>query len=138
MDISPSKSLPVLLKNVNELDQRRLNDNEQFLLTLAKLESITQLNKDEQGPASASAVVGDLSVLIPMAGLIDKEAELARLDKAMDKLTKDAAKTRGKLSNDNFVSKAPAAVIDKEKAKLAEAESALAKMLEQKEQIAAL
>ena len=138
MDISPSKELPVLLKNVNENDQRRLDENEQFLSSLAKLASISVLNDDEQGPACASAVVGDLSVLIPMAGLIDKDAELARLDKAIDKLEKDAARTRGKLSNDNFVSKAPAAVIDKEKAKLNEAESALAKMLEQKQQIAAL
>jgi len=138
MDISPSKELPVLLKNVNANDQRRLDENEQFLSSLAKLESITVLAEHEQGPASASAVVGDLSVLIPMAGLIDKEAELARLDKAMDKLEKDAARTRGKLSNDNFVGKAPAAVIDKEKAKLAEAESALVKMQEQKDQIAAL
>lgn len=138
MDISPSKSIPVLLKNVNEHDQRRLAENEQFLSSLAKLESIEVLSDDEQGPASASAYVGDLSVLIPMAGLIDKEAELARLDKAIEKLEKDAAKTRGKLGNENFVGKAPAAVIDKEKAKLAEAESALAKMLEQKAQIAAL
>jgi valyl-tRNA synthetase len=138
MDISPSKSLPVLLKNVNSLDQRRLDENEQFVSSLAKLESITVLSENEQGPACASAVVGDLSVLIPMAGLIDKDAELARLDKGIDKLEKDAARTRGKLNNENFVSKAPAAVIDKEKAKLSEAESALAKMLEQKEQIAAL
>ena len=138
MDISPSKSLPVLLKNVNALDQRRLDENEQFLSSLAKLESITVLCENEQGPACASAVVGDLSVLIPMAGLIDKDAELARLDKAIDKLEKDAARTRGKLNNENFVSKAPEAVIDKEKAKLSEAESALTKMLEQKQQIAAL
>ena len=138
MDISPSKELPVLLKNVNDNDQRRLNENEQFLSSLAKLESITVLAENEQGPASASAVVGDLSVLIPMAGLIDKEAELARLDKAIEKLEKDATKTRGKLNNENFVSKAPAAVIEKEKAKLSEAESALAKMLEQKQQISAL
>ncbi|MCP5076804.1 MAG: class I tRNA ligase family protein, partial [Psychromonas sp.] len=138
MDISPSKALPVLLKNVNENDQRRLDENEQFLSSLAKLESVTVLADDEQGPASASAVVGDLSVLIPMAGLIDKEAELARLDKAIEKLEKEAGKVRGKLSNDNFVSKAPAAVIEKEQAKLAEAESTLAKILAQKEQIAAL
>jgi len=138
MDIAPSKALPVLLKNVSDNDKRRLGNNEQFLLTLAKLENITVLGDDEQGPASASAVVGDLSVLIPMAGLIDKEAELARLDKAMEKLEKEAGKVRGKLGNDNFVGKAPAAVIEKEKAKLAEAESALAKMLAQKEQIAAL
>ena len=138
MDISPSKFLPVLLKNVNALDQRRLDENEQFLSALAKLESISVLGDDEQGPACASAVVGDLSVLIPMAGLIDKDAELARLDKAIDKLEKDAARTRGKLSNENFVGKAPAAVIEKEKAKLSEAESALTKMVAQKQLIAAL
>lgn len=138
MDISPSKELPVLLKNVNENDQRRLDENEQFLSSLAKLESITVLADDEQGPASASAVVGDLSVLIPMAGLIDKEAELTRLDKAIEKLEKEAGRVRGKLGNENFVSKAPAAVIEKEQAKLADAESTLAKILEQKVQIAAL
>lgn len=138
MDISPSKALPVLLKNVNANDQRRLNENEQFLSSLAKLESVTVLTEEEQGPASASAVVGDLSVLIPMAGLIDKEAELARLDKAIEKLEKEAAKVRGKLSNENFVSKAPAAVIEKEQAKLAETESTLTKNLAQKAQIAAL
>ena len=138
MDIAPSKALPVLLKNVNDNDKRRLTENEQFLSSLAKLESIEILNDDEQGPASASAVIGDLSLLIPMAGLIDKEAELARLDKGIEKLEKDAAKTRGKLGNENFVGKAPEAVIEKEKAKLAEAESALAKMLEQKAQIADL
>jgi valyl-tRNA synthetase len=138
MDISPSKELPVLLKNVNDNDRRRLAENEQFLSSLAKLESITILAENEQGPASASAVVGDLSVLIPMAGLIDKAAELARLDKAIDKLEKEAGKVRGKLANENFVGKAPAAVIEKEKAKLAEAESVLTKMQEQKEQIAAL
>lgn len=138
MDISPSKALPVLLKNVNANDQRRLNENEQFLSSLAKLESVTVLTEEEQGPASASAVVGDLSVLIPMAGLIDKEAELARLDKAIEKLEKEAAKVRGKLSNENFVSKAPAAVIEKEQAKLAETQSTLTKNLAQKAQIAEL
>ncbi len=138
MDIAPSKPLPVFLKNVNATDERRLDDNQQFLSALAKLESIKVLASDDNGPASATAVVGDLSILIPMAGLIDKEAELTRLSKAIDKLTKDAERTRGKLNNENFVSKAPDAVINKEKAKLADAESALAKLAEQKAQIAAL
>jgi len=138
MDISPSKPLTVLLKNVSDNDQRRLTDNEQFLCSLAKIERIEVLAADDKGPASASAVVGQLSLLIPMAGLIDKEAELARLDKAIDKLEKEAAKTRGKLNNENFVGKAPEAVIAKEKAKLSDAESTLTKMLEQKTQIAEL
>jgi len=138
MDISPSKELPVLLKNVNANDQRRLDENQQFLSALAKLESITILTDDDNGPLSATAVVGDLTVLIPMAGLIDKEAELARLTKAIDKLEKDADRTRGKLSNEKFVGKAPEVVINKEKAKLADAESALAKLAEQIAQISTL
>ena len=136
MDIAPSKPLPVLLKNVNADDQRRLSENEQFISALAKLESITILADDDNGPASATAVIGNLSLLIPMAGLIDKDAELARLDKAIDKLSKDADRVRAKLNNESFVGKAPEAVINKEKAKLAEAESTMAKMVDQKAQIA--
>ncbi|MBA6389638.1 valine--tRNA ligase [Colwellia sp. BRX10-3] len=136
MDIAPSKPLPVLLKHVNTDDRRRLTENEQFISALAKLESINVLADDDNGPASATAVVGDLSILIPMAGLIDKDAELARLDKAIEKLTKDADRVRAKLNNESFVGKAPEAVINKEKAKLAEAESTLIKMVDQKAQIA--
>ncbi len=138
MDIAPSKPLPVLLKNAGAEDQRRLSENQQFLSALAKLESIQVLADNDNGPASATAVIGEMSLLIPMAGLIDKEAELARLNKAIEKLEKDIARTEGKLGNENFVNKAPAAVIDKEKVKLSEAKSALAKLLEQKEQIASM
>ncbi|WP_281561407.1 valine--tRNA ligase [Thalassomonas sp. RHCl1] len=138
MDISPSKPLPVFLKNVDADDQRRLDENKPFLSALAKLDSIEVLASDDNGPASATAVIGAMTVMIPMAGNIDKDAELARLSKAIEKLTKDVERVRGKLSNENFVSKAPEAVINKEKEKLADAESTLAKMLEQKEQIAAM
>jgi valyl-tRNA synthetase len=138
MDIAPSKPLNVLLKNVSDINQRRLTDNEQFLAALAKLESITVLADDEQAPLAATAVVGEMSLLIPMAGLIDKDAELSRLSKAIEKLEKDVARTQGKLSNENFVSKAPETVITKEKEKLAEAESSLAKLLAQKSQIESL
>jgi valyl-tRNA synthetase len=58
--------------------------------------------------------------MIPMAGLIDKYAELARIAKALDKLEKDFARTQGKLANEKFVSNAPDEVIEKEKAKLAD------------------
>ena len=138
MNISPSIELPVLLKNVSGDDQRRLTENKPFLSALAKLASIDVLSDSEQGPLSATAVVGDLTVLIPMAGLIDKDAEMARLNKNIEKLTKDADRTRGKLSNEKFVSKAPEAVINKEKDKLAEMESTLAKINAQKLQIEAL
>ncbi|WP_371186663.1 valine--tRNA ligase [Thalassotalea maritima] len=138
MDIAPSKPLPVLLKNINNEDARRLEENRNFISALAKLESIDVLADDEQGPASATAVIGEMSVLIPMAGLIDVEAELSRLTKAIDKIEKDVARTKGKLSNDNFVSKAPEAVIAKEREKLAEAEATVAKLIEQKQAISNL
>jgi valyl-tRNA synthetase len=138
MDIAPSKALPVLIKNISTEDQRRLTENTQFLSALAKLESIDLLAEGDEEPASASALVGELTLLIPMAGLIDKIAELARLNKAIDKLTTEANRIQGKLANENFVSKAPDVVINKERAKLSDAQFALSKLLEQKNQIAAL
>ena len=138
MDIAPSKKLPVLLNNVSEDDQVRLQANQEYLSLLAKLESVSVLSKDEKAPACATALVGEMEIMIPMAGLIDKDAELARLNKAADKLGQDVKRTEGKLGNENFVGKAPAAVIDKEKAKLADAKMQLAKIHEQMETIKAL
>ena len=99
---------------------------------------MTILKDGEEAPASATALVGEMEILIPMAGLIDKEAELARIGKAMGKLEQDVARFKGKLSNEKFVSNAPKAVIEKEKAKLADSESQLAKLKAQHETIAAL
>ena len=87
---------------------------------------------------SATALVGDMQVLVPMAGLIDKEAELARLDKEIQRLEGEAKRVGGKLANEGFVAKAPAEVLEKERAKLAEAEQALANLVEQRGKIAAL
>ena len=138
MDIAPSKPLPALLRNVSSEDERRLGISRTFIDRLARLESITLLKEGEEAPASAAAVVGEMEILIPMAGLIDKEAELARIGKAMGKLEQDVARFKGKLSNEKFVSNAPKAVIEKEKAKLADSESQLAKLKAQHETIAAL
>ena len=138
MDIAPSKPLPALLRNVSSEDERRLGISRTFIDRLARLESITVLKEGEEAPASAAAVVGEMEILIPMAGLIDKEAELARIAKAMGKLEQDVARFKGKLSNEKFVSNAPEAVIEKEKAKLADSESHLAKLKAQHETIAAL
>lgn len=138
MDISPNKPLNALLKHVSDEDKRRLSDADMFLDKLAKLESVKILQADEQAPASATALVGDMEILIPMAGLIDKDAELARLNKAMEKVEKDVARTQGKLANEKFVSNAPEAVIEKERSKLEEAEKQLEKLKTQHETIAAL
>jgi valyl-tRNA synthetase len=138
MDISPNKLLTVLAKNVSAEDQRRFNDVETVLTRLARIESFTVLAGGEEAPASATALVGEMELLIPMAGLIDKAAELARIAKAAEKIEKDRARTAGKLGNENFVSKAPPAVIEKEQAKLADMDMQLAKLAEQKATIDAL
>ena len=138
MDISPSKPLSVLLKNVGTDDQRRLDSNATFLQAMAKLESFRILLADEEAPASSTTLVGEMEILIPMAGLIDKDAELARIAKAMEKIVKDVERTKGKLANEKFVSNAPEAVIEKERTKLAEAEMQLAKLQEQQATISAL
>ena len=138
MDIAPSKPLPSLLRNVSSEDERRLSISRTFIDRLARLESVTVLKAGEEAPASAAALVGEMEILIPMAGLIDKEAELARIAKAMAKLEQEVIRFKGKLSNEKFVSNAPEAVIEKEKAKLADSESQLAKLKAQQETIAAL
>ncbi len=138
MDIAPSKKLPVLLTNASESDLRRINQTSEYLTLLAKLESIEVLAEAQKAPASATALVGEMQIMIPMAGLIDKDAEIARLNKAADKLEAEIKRTQGKLGNESFVSKAPAAVIDKEKAKLADAEMQIAKIQAQIESIKAI
>lgn len=134
MNINPGKPLEVLLNHYNAEDKRRLQDNEAFLKKLAKLDSVTLLTGND-APPSATALVGDMEVLVPIAGLIDKEAELARLEKEIQKLTAEAQRTSGKLSNASFVEKAPAEVIEKERAKLAEAEQAISRLNEQRSKI---
>jgi valyl-tRNA synthetase len=125
MNIAPSKPLPVLLQNASAEDHERLTKNRAYIDFLARTESVTVLAADEEAPESATALVGNMKVLIPMAGLIDKDAEIARLSKEIERITKDIPRIEGKLSNESFVAKAPAAVVDKEKAKLADLRTAL-------------
>lgn len=138
MDIAPSKPLPAFLRNVSDTDQRRFNDNQIFLKAIAKLDEITILKTGDEAPASATSLLGEMEILIPMAGLIDKAAELSRIAKALEKIEKDFSRTEGKLANENFVSKAPPAVIDKEKAKLDEFRLQMDKLKEQQQTIEAL
>ena len=138
MNIAPSKPLTVLMRNGAEQDKARLEANVTFLQTLAKLETVTWLNAGDEAPMSATALVGDMEVLVPMAGLIDKEAELARLQKEIDKASKDLQRIQGKLSNESFVAKAPEAVVAKERAKCDDLQLAVSKLEEQKQSIETL
>ena len=138
MNIAPSKPLDVLFRNGSEQDKARLEANLAFLQKLAKLETITWLNAGDEAPMSATALVGDMEVLVPMAGLIDKDAEIARLQKEIDKATKDLERIEGKLSNESFVAKAPEAVVAKERAKCDDLKLVVSKLEEQKASIESL
>jgi len=138
MNIAPGKPLPVLLQNGSDTDQQSLANNRIYLQKLGRLESITWLNADDSTPESAIALIGDMKILIPMAGLIDKEAELARLEKEIQKIKNDLPRVEGKLNNPTFVDKAPQDIIDKEKAKLADLHSSLNNLEQQQRKIQSL
>jgi valyl-tRNA synthetase len=138
MNIPPSKPLPCFVQNISATDQQCLDSHSQILTSLAKLESINQLSDNDEAPESATALVGEMKVLIPLAGLIDKDQEAARLNKEIEKLNKQRSQFAGKLSNEKFVSGAPKAVVNKEKEKLASVENAIADLSSQLEKIANL
>jgi valyl-tRNA synthetase len=138
MNISAGKPLPVLIQNPSDQDLQWLEASRRYLDFLARTASIQVLAAHEQAPESAIALVGEMKVLIPMAGLIDKEAEIKRLEKEIGKLRGDLERTRKKLANPDFLDKAPAAVVQKGRDKMAEQEAAMAKLAEQAKKMQAL
>lgn len=142
MKLGNAVRLPVLLDNISDEETARLSRIENQFKSLAKVDTLTIVNagdgSDKELPLSSSSMVGQLKVLVPMKGLIDPTAELNRLAKAQEKLTKQAESLRSKLSNESFVSKAPANVVESEKTKLAEMDTQLAEMNKQIEQLKAI
>ncbi|OTG92070.1 valine--tRNA ligase [Acinetobacter sp. ANC 3813] len=138
MGLGNARLLPVLLQNTTDAEKSQIARIEPLFKALAKVESITFLADAEQPPLSSSSVVGHVSVFVPMKGLIDPKAELGRLQKDLDKVQKQHDQIATKLSNEGFVAKAPAAVVEGEKVKLAEFADQLAKIKANMEQIAAL
>ena len=142
MKLGNAVRLPVLLDNISDEETARLSRIENQFKSLAKVDTLTIVNagdgSDKELPLSSSSMVGQLKVLVPMKGLIDPTAELNRLAKAQEKLVKSAESLRSKLSNEAFASKAPANVVESEKAKLAEMDTQLAEMNKQIEQLKAI
>ena len=137
MDIAPGKKLPVLLQNYSDKDQTLYAENESFVKTLAKLESVEWLTSDE-APESATALIGDMKILIPLAGLIDKDAEIARLEKEIGKITNNLEKSEAKMGNASFVDKAPEAVVAKERQRMEEMHTAITQLKAQLTKIQAI
>ena len=131
MNISPRKPLNCFIKNFNSKDKAFLENNKSIIFALAKLENIEMLEKNKEEPKSAIALVGEMKILIPLAGLIDKEAEKERLKKEIDKLIKLQTQFSAKLNNEKFISGAPSEVIKKEQDKLKSVENSLKELEEQ-------
>ena len=138
MNISPAKALPVFFGHGSEQDKTRLANGQPLIQTLAKVESITWLEANDEAPAAATQLVGELEIMVPLAGFIDKDAEIARLNKEIAKLDKEVGRLSGKLNNKGFTDKAPDEVVAKEQQKLAEANDAKQRLESQKQQLDAL
>ncbi|WP_058491693.1 valine--tRNA ligase [Legionella worsleiensis] len=138
MSISPAKLIPLTIRNCTPELKKRIEKYQQTLKALSKVTEIHYLAADEAIPVSATAVLGEIELLIPMANLIDKEAELTRLAKELAKLDKDIDLAQGKLNNPKFTDKAPAEIIAKEQEKLSQAQIAKDKLLQHKTRIETL
>ena len=131
MNIAPGKQIPLLFARGSTDDRARLERFSQQIAFLARCESQRWLAEGEEEPASASAIVGELRVLIPLAGLIDLDAEKARLGKEIRRIEGEIAKCNGKLGSETFVANAPAAVVEQERQRLADFSSTLGGLREQ-------
>jgi valyl-tRNA synthetase len=131
MDISPGKALPVLLQNASDAESDLARRHFRLLERVGRVESIDALADGEEAPASATVLLGNLRILVPMKGVIDVNAERARLDKQLDKIKAEIQKARGKLGNEKFVNNAPAAVVTQEQERLADFERQLEQFDEQ-------
>ncbi|MDQ5884415.1 MAG: valyl-tRNA synthetase, partial [Pseudomonadota bacterium] len=138
MNVNPGKKIPLLIKLPQNGDFNRLQAHQPLLTTLAKIQSIQVLNADQTAPISASAIVDDWEFLIPMSGLIEKDAELARLQKEMAKIEKEIEVCEKKLGLPTFIDKAPKEVVIKEREKLEQAQLLLKKRLEHQAMILSL
>lgn len=138
MNISPAKPLDVLLRGASDEVVRRVNGNHNFLKTLARLTTLELLPAGERGPVAVTKLVDGAELLIPMADLVDKTAELERLAKEVVKLEVEMEKINAKLGNEGFVARAPEAVVAKERERLNDFALAKTKLIEQQAVIAAL
>ncbi|TFZ82471.1 valine--tRNA ligase [Candidatus Macondimonas diazotrophica] len=138
MDIAPSRPLPVCLQDAGDEDRRRLAAYRPYLDKLARLESVLFLSPGEALPEAALAILGDLKIAVPLAGLIDVAAELKRLDKQLERTEKELTGLTGRLENPAFVERAPAAVVEKERARAEQLRRELAELNAQSERLARL
>ena len=117
MDISPAKSITILLRNGSLTDKERMEIHKPYLQKLAKLKDISWLEDGHEAPASATQRFDELEILVPLEGLIDVDAERSRLMKEINKLLSGLKAVETKLNNKKFVNNAPSSIVVKEREK---------------------
>lgn len=128
MRIPPNQALPLLLQKGGASDRERVQHSLRSLKSLAKVTEITWLADDEQVPPAAAALIDQLELFIPLAGVIDQGAEKLRLERELNKLIKEYESVQGRLNNANYLAKAPAAVVAKEQLRSQELQANIEKL----------
>jgi valyl-tRNA synthetase len=135
-DIAPGKPLSVQVMGGKDKEQAWLTANEAYLKTLAKIENIARI---EKAPDDAVlSLAGDMTVLVPLADLIDPKAELEKLNKELEKLNNDRQRIEAKLENKSFTDRAPQEVVNKERERLNDTVVTIGKLEDQRKRIAEL
>jgi valyl-tRNA synthetase len=130
-NVKPKQLVSVLLQGGTERDRALAGATEDLFRRLAGVDTVGWLDAGETPPANALALVGELKVMVPLAGLIDLGAERARLEKEVARREQEVERLTAKLGNPDFVGRAPEAVVAKERQKQHDAEAALATLREQ-------
>jgi len=131
MNISPAKVIPLWFADGVASDRQRVAKFASQISFLARTEVPQWLPVGQPEPASATAILHELRVLIPLAGLIDLGAERQRIAKEVTRVIAEIEKCQTKLSRDSFVASAPAAVVEQERTRLADFTALLAGLREQ-------
>jgi valyl-tRNA synthetase len=138
MNISPAKRIPLLLQDASPADEAHLARHRTWLERLAGLESITLLAPGEQAPQSAMALAGTLTMLVPMAGLIDPDAEAERLGRLLARAQTELEETQGLLARESFVRNAREEVVTAKRSRCAELERTVSGLAAQLERVRGL
>ena len=138
LDLPPGRRIPVVLVGPSDTERERLAVGAAYVQALARVETIDILQPGDPAPRASTALLGGLEILVPLEGIIDKDAEIGRLERELDKLGKSLGRSRAKLENPSFRDRAPAEVVEKERRRAAEFESSIGKLEAQLETLRAL
>ena len=138
LDLAPGRQIPVALAGATDTERGRLAGGAAWVRALARVATIDLLEPGSPPPKAATALLGNLEVLVPLEGIIDKDAEIGRLERRLDKLGRNLGQSRAKLGNPSFRDRAPAAVVEKERRRTAELESSIGKLEAQLETLRSL